>query len=443
MKIFGPILYIGLTAFLIGGASHAVANDLALRLTLNDCMERGLDRSIPLANARRDLEIARAQIRIVRAQAHPTLDLNANYTRLDDVPTIPEFPVAMGRRNTYAAFADAEQLLYAGGAVRAALRIAEYFEDAAAQEVKRMESDLVRQITRGFYEVLYNRYARDVARASVRQLEAFEEQVRARFNAQTASEFEWLSAQVALANERPAWIAAENALTLSRRAFRDLIHLEEETFELDGELDIEPAMFDLRTLQIHAVEHRPELLQARAQQGVAQNQLRVTQAEYLPEIRAFASYGGADPSQRNPFADGWEWEWMAGVRLHWSLFDGGRRRAGLRADRLEIEKIDENLYDLERATRLEAERLWLALEEARETLRGTADNIALAERALHIAAVRHEQGLATHLDFTDSNLALNNARLNHSRALLGYQHTLADLRHVTGLRALPERETPP
>ena len=442
MKLFGPILYIGLTAFLVGGAPHTVATDSALRLTLNDCMERGLDRSIPLANARRDLEIARMQIRTIRAQVHPQLDLNANYTRLDDVPSFPDIG-PIGRRDTYAATVDAEQLLYAGGAVLAALRIGGYFEEAAAQEMDRVASDLRRNIARGFYEVLYRRYALDVAEQSVRQLEALEAQVRARYNAQTASEFEWLSAQVALANERPALIAASNALTLTRRAFRDLIHIEEEHFVLDGTLEIHPVILDLRALQELAVDQRPEILRAHAQRGVAENQRRVTLGEYLPEIRAFASYGGADPSQRNPFAQGWEWEWLAGVRLTWSLFDGGRRRAELRADKLEIEKMGDTLYDLERATRLEVEQLWLTLEEARQTLRGTADNIALAERALQIAAVRHEQGLATHLDFTDSNLALNNARLNHSRALLGYQQTLADLRHTTGLRALPDRETPP
>ena len=429
-----------LAAMGCAGGPCAYADAAPLRLTLDECIEIGLERSIPVANARRDVEIARAQIREVRALAHPILDLNANYTRLDDVPTIPDFPGELGRRNTYAAFADAEQLLYAGGSVRAALRIAEHVEDAAAREAERVESDVVRRITRSFYEVLYAQYALEVARESVRQLEAFEEQVRKRYNAQTASEFEWLSAQVALANERPSLIAADNARTLSRRAFSDLIHLDTNAFELHGELEIAPVVLDLGGLQRRAVRQRPEILQARAQRGVAQNQLRVTQADYLPEVRAFASYGGAEPSQRNPFGDGWEWEWLAGVRLTWSLFDGGRRRASVKADRLEIEKANDNLYDLERATRLEVERLWLALEEARETLRGTADNIDLAERALAIAGVRYEQGLATHLDFTDSNLALNNARLNHSRALLGYQHTLADLRHITGIRSLPDWE---
>lgn len=443
MKRFGQIIGFAFGIFWVAGASQAPADDAGHALTLVDCIQRGMERSIPLANARRDVEIARMQIRAVRAEVHPHLDANANYTRIDEVPMFPGTPGPIGQRNTYAASLDAEQLLYAGGSIRAALRVAAFFEERAQRELERVESDLIRRITYGFYEIHYRESALDVAAQSVHQLEALERQTRARYDARTASEFEWLSAQVALANERPALIAAANAHTLARRTFRDLIHLDDDAFSLAGSLDVTPAILDLAFLQQHAVDHRPEILQARADMGVALNARRVTYGDYFPEFRAFASYGGADPSQRNPFAEGWEWEWMAGIRLTWNLFDGGKRRADLHAETMEIEKIGDKTYDLIRETRLEVERLWLTLEEARQTLRGTADNIALAERALHIASVRHEQGLATHLDFTDSNLALNNARLNHNRALLGYQQTLADLRHITGLRDIPARENQP
>lgn len=405
--------------------------------TLDDCLRIGLERSIPLANTRRDLDIAQHNVTIVRAQALPSLDLNASYTRLDDVPSFPDIPEPIGSRNTYAANASAEQLLYSGGAVRAALRIATNYIEAATLEVQRMESDIARRITRGFYEVLYREQEVDVAEASVRQLESFEEQARQKHRAETISEFEWLSAQVALANERPKLIAARNALEIARRAFRDLIYLDEADYSLSGSLDIEPATLDLEILQDYARMNRQEIRQAEANIAVARDQVRVARSDYFPEIRAFATYGGADPSQRNFFEEGWQWEWTAGVRLTWSLFDGFKRRAEVAAQRIHVTQEEDRLHDLTRAIALEIETVWRALGEARETLVGTADNVVLAERALEIATVRFEQGLATHLDYTDSNLALNQARLNHSRAQLAYQQALADLRYATALREWP------
>lgn len=407
---------------------------------MDDCIELGLERSVELANARRDLEDARAQIGIVRAQAHPQLDLNANYTRLDDVPSYPDLFGELGKRNTYAASLDAEQLLYSGGSVRAALRVAGHLERTAESELEETTSDLVRRISRGFYQVLFHEAALEVARESVRQFEALEVQSRRRFEAETAPEFEWLSAQVALANEKPELIAAANALTLARREFRDLIHLDSDYFELDGELTVQPSKLSLAELQGTALESNAPLQQLREQERVAVNQRRITLADYQPDIRAFASYGGSEPSQRDPFSDGWEWEWVAGVRVTWSLFDGGRRSAQLRSNDLQIERVAGEIYNLERAVRLHVERLWLRLEESRENLLSTADNIALAERALKIAAVRYEQGLSTNLDYTESSLALNRARLNHKRALLEYRHALEDLKHIMGVSALPDGE---
>jgi outer membrane protein TolC len=102
-------------------------------------------------------------------------------------------------------------------------------------------------------------------------------------------------------------------------------------------------------------------------------------------------------------------------------------------ERLGILKIEDTLEDVLRATRLEVDQLYLLLEEKRETLAGTAENIRLAERAVAIASVRFEQGLATFLDFSESNLALNRARLNHFEALLQYRQAFADLQHVVGI----------
>ena len=427
-----PLLCCFSLFFLSPWFAHAQEEE-APQYTLEDCIRIGLARASSLRAAGRDLEIARQEIRSVRAAVYPSLTLNANYTRLGDVPDIPAELGFLISENNYSASFDAEQLLYGGGAVRAALRIAGYLEDAAEVEVRRSESALMRDITRSFYEILFLQEAVGVAEQFIEQLEAIEAQAAQRYRAETGSEFDWLNAQVALANERPTLIAARNALSLARRAFRDLVRLEEESFSLAGDLDLTPSALDREQLLHQAEENRPELHVLRAQLEVARNREDVALSRYRPEINAFASYAGVEPSQRDPFSQDWQWEWLVGVRATWGLFDGGRRGADLQIERLGILQIEDALEDLLRATRLQVDQLWLLLEEKRETLMGTAENIRLAERALAIASVRYEQGLATWLDVTESNLALNHARLNHHQALLEYRQAFADLEHVVGI----------
>lgn len=421
----------GVLCVFLSGTGEAARAD-SPQYTLDDCIRIGLERASSVRNAGRDVEIARQEIRSVRAAVYPSLNLSASYTRLGDVPELPAELGFAASENNYSASLDAEQLLYSGGAVSAALRIARYLEEAAEKEVTRTESALVRDITRAFYEILFLQEAVEVAEQFIEQLRAIEQQAAQRYRAQTGSEFDWLNAQVALANERPTLIAVRNALSLARRAFRDLIRLDEESFELSGDLHVSPVELDREALRAQAEENRPELHLLRAQLQVARNREDVALSRYRPEINAFASYAGAEPSQRDPFSQDWRWDWLAGIRATWSLFDGGRRGADLAVERLGILKLEDSLEDLLLATRLEVDQLWLLLEEKRETLLGTTENIRLAERALKIASVRFEQGLATYLDVSESNLALNHARLNHRQALLQYRQAYADLQHVIG-----------
>jgi outer membrane protein len=409
--------------------------------TIEDAIRIGLERSIPLREARRNVEIAHEQVRDVRAQVYPSLDVNANYTRIGD---LPEFPGSgpIGTKDTYAANVEAGQLLYSGGAVKAALRIAADFIEASDAERARVESDLVRRITRDFYAVLFFEQARDVAQASVAQLEAFEKQSRLRYEAQALAEFDWLSARVALANERPNLIEAENRLAVAKRAFRDLIYLDDDAFELEGDLDIALPELDRETLIQHGLANRPELRAVEIAIIINDAERDVNRAENLPELRAFAQYGGSEPGQRDFLSDDWEWEWSAGLRATWSLYDGGARRARDRILRLEREQEEDQQSELIRAVALEIDVAWRNLEEARERLASTSEAVALAKRALEIATVRFDQGLATYLDVTDSNLALSRARLNRSSALLDCRQSLADLHFAAAWPATQEKQEP-
>jgi len=419
------ILSYSLGLFLSFSACTLQAEE-SVTYTLDEVLRIGFERSIPLREARRNVEIARQQVRDVRAQVYPSLDLNANYTRLGDLPQFPgSGPI--GSKNTYGANVEAGQLLYSGGAVGAAVRIASDYMETSEADLARAESDLRRRITRDFFAVLYYEQARDVAKASVTQLEAFERQSRLRYEAQALAEFDWLSARVSLANERPNVIAAENALAVAKRAFRDLVYLDDESFILAGDLNQSVPELDREALLKNGLAFRPELRAAAALIKVATDQRKVNRAEGLPEIRAFAQYGGSEPGQRDFFSEEWEWEWSAGVRATWSLYDGGARRARDRILRLERAQEEDRLEQLIRLIALEVDVAWRNIEEAKERLASASDAVGLAERALEIATVRFDQGLATHLEVTDSNLALSRARLNLSGALLACQQSLADL----------------
>lgn len=410
--------------------------------TLEDCLDLGLRRSVAIANAQRDRDIAGWTIRQVRGQTLPNLSAASSYTRLGKKVAYPSAAGGSINQDQYVASATAEQLLFSGGSVRAALNAARSYRDEASEEVARVEAQARRDITRAFYLTLFRAEAADVARASVTQLSDTEKEARLKYDRGVLSEFEWLSARVRLANEQPALIVADNNHALARAALGNLLYLDSDEWTLQGDWrEDTPLEAPLADLVTAARTNRWELRQARVFLEVLEADIRVTRADYFPEIKAFATYQGHDPSELNPLDEGWEWQWLTGVRMSWNLWDGGERGA-FRAEKA-LKKViaEEEIIDLERAIDLEVETAYRNLTQARRALEGAGETIALAEKGLAIARLRLDRGLGTSLEFSDRNLELNKSRIQRLSSLLAIQNALADLAYACG-GEIPTRSPP-
>ncbi len=423
---------IGLLAALSLVREAGAAPDVPV-YTLEECVEMGLREAAAARNAERDARIAVTRIGQVRAQLLPDLKAKGGYTRLDEVPEY-ESDGEMeptGREDNYAAGVEVSQLLYSGGSVGAALKAAKLYREIAQTRIRQTENELVRDIQVGFNDILLADEQVKVQEASLAQLEDLLKQAETRRRQETASEFDVLTARVKVANERPVLILARKRADLARAAFRSLIHLEPENFLLSGELAYVPEERSLEDWQEQGLEQRPELVELRHFLGMRQADIRAEQGGYLPQIRAFANYEGTNPESGSA-RDEWEWGWTAGVTAEWDLFDGALRRNRIAEKRLELEKEQETLADTERQVLLEIQTHYLDLKQAEETVAASAETVALAEKSLEIARTRYENGLATYLDYTDANLALNVARVTRLLALHEHMNALARLRQASG-----------
>jgi HAE1 family hydrophobic/amphiphilic exporter-1 len=383
--------------------------------TLDDCLRIGHERAATLHNARLDEAIAETKIGQVRSQVIPQAGLNASYHRLGDPPSTFEDGES-ARLDNYSVNAEATQLLYAGGKIRTALDAARLYRDASSYATRAAAATLTRDIHRGFHQVRLTSETALVATQSVAQLRLLLAQTEQKFAQGVLSEFEMLSARVRLANEIPNWIEARNRHELAKASFANLLHLDGPDFELAGEPAypaLDPALDALTAL---ALEKRPELAVLARRVDLHLADIEVEKSGRIPELHGFVSYNGNNPDFYQPAEDAWEWSWMAGVRMSWKPFDGGLRSALVRQKTAEWEKSSTDFSELKNDIRLQVRQAWLTWRHAIEALEGARENVSLAEQAQAIAGVRQDQGLATYLEFTESNLALSTARLTLFRA---------------------------
>ncbi|NCD34347.1 MAG: TolC family protein [Spartobacteria bacterium] len=423
-------LFVGLMVILCLGGGEAQANDSEPIYTLEECIEIGTERSVSLANARRDAEIAESRISQVKSQLFPSLDIESSYTRLDERPELSE--TSLGLLDNYSVTAGAKQLIYSGGSVSAGIKAAESYRAYAQDGINQQSRALIRDIRIQFYELLYAKARVDVAEASLQQLVELEKQAQQKFDVGTSSEFDLLSAQVKVANEKPQVVAARNALAVTKETFRKLLFLENTAFDISGELDFRELDISVDQCMERALAFRPELSQLHNIVSMRKMDVRSARGSYFPSIFAFGNYTGSNPSSESMADDEWKWHWNAGLLLSWDIMDGGLRRSQIREKVLYLAKSEAEYTDLVNTITLQLKTAYLTLMNSREIVLSAEENVHLATKALSIADVRYKKGLATYLENTDANLALSSARLTQLAANRSYFQSVAELKYACG-----------
>ncbi|MEN7972943.1 MAG: TolC family protein [Verrucomicrobiota bacterium] len=397
--------------------------------SLNESIQLGLKRSLSIANATRRREIAAARRKGAIAGAWPQISGIADYSLYDPDNLTESGSTMLG--------AEASWQIFSGGRTISAIRAAKAYKQLTAWQERRIRETQVHDIAMTYYRVQLAKAKAGVRAQSVKQLTDFEAEARRKYDAGTVSEFDWLSAKVALANEKPHLIAAQNELKLAMEQFRNLTYIDAESFELSDPLEYAPAEIALDDAISLGLNKQPNLQEKASALALRKEDVSQQKSDYYPRVSLFANYGMYDP---DPYAwapgstsDGWQEHWIGGIRASWNLFDGGRRRANVGESKLNMAIEEDELHDLERAVSLEIRTHWLRSRDAAEVIEATTENVELATRALDIARARFDAGLSTNLEVTQANLELSDASLARSRALYEYMASVVSMKHAAGI----------
>ncbi len=429
-KILKPSLVIVVILLAWSTALPAAATEQSVRTyTLEESIRIGLKRSLAVANAAREREIAMTTRQRALSDAYPKLTGIADYS-LYDADNITD----SGSRTLGA---EASWQVFSGGRTISAIRAASAYRQLTTYQERRIRETQVHDIALAYYFVQLAKAQVDVRVQSVKQLAEFEAEAKKKYDAGTVSEFDWLSAKVACANEKPRLIAAENSLTLAREQFRNLTYIDDDVFELSDPLVFNPVEIELNEAIETGLRKRPDLLEKASAVELRKEDVSQQVSDYYPRINLFANYNyyNPDPYSFLPGSttDGWQDHWSAGVRASWNLFDGGSRKADLSESKLNMAIEEDEYRDLRRSASLDIRTQWLRARDATEVINATDTTVALAERALAIARTRFDAGLSTNLEVTQANLELNDARLSRSQALYEYMVAVTGMKYASGM----------
>src|SRR6266540_1369327 len=480
----GIVAAFGGTSQLTFGGSDTYSSGRVPTFTLDQAIITALQRNPALLNAEQEIKRTKGVIIQVRAQALPHVTASGNFEWIDphlqgarifgtttsgtgttpgaatgaaslfeslpsqvrdiQVPLADPSPTPV--RNvqvsdvSYTISVLGKQLIF-NGTTWPQIRGTFFQRDSAYFAFRNILDQLIATVKTQFYQIVVNRELIQVQEQSVHLLESQLKDQQNRFEAGTVPRFNVLQAEVALYNQIPQLILAQNNYRIAKIILAKTLGLdfqprrgENPPLEVVGEMPYIPRTIALADAIELGKQRRPFLKQARANVLNQLQQVRATAGQWLPTI---TTTGGGEWVS-SPTNSSWHdisKGWVAGVQGSMPIWDSGAIAGQVVQQRalLSEEKItyDDNVRQVE----LEVQTAYSNLQQNRELIKSQEKNVEQAEEALRLAKARLDAGAGVQLDVLNAQVQLLTAQSTRLQALFGYNSSLAEFDRATGAQS--------
>jgi outer membrane protein TolC len=416
LYVFGVSVWIaacGVSALAQGSGTY--------RLTLRAAIEKGLQAnlSVLVADTRveesqgtRTRRLSAALLPRVRSQSYANLQ-NRNLRAFGI--SAPGFPTVVGPFSNYDFRVSAEQNIVDLQSYR------NWKASELALESSRLDyqdaRDLIIRSIASLYLGAQSAAARvDAAQSRVNDSQALSQLAKSKHDAGTATGVDLLRAQVQLANDKQALLAAQNQYKQSLLILARNLGMSPGTpLELAEPLHFQPlALPQADTAIPSALLARSDYLSLATQRRQLAEQQRASHARYFPKLSINGNYGGLGRS-----IGGIQGTGLIQGQIDFTLFDRDRQgEAQEIASRLK--RIDDQIADLRHGVEQDIREALLNLESTAEQVGVAQEGQELAQRELKLTQDRFRSGVTNNVEVVTAQDELARAEENYILAVSSY-----------------------
>jgi outer membrane protein len=422
-----------------------------ISLTIEQALQTGKEYNKTLHMSRFKKDAAEAKAAETRTLALPTLRVSGVYTRLSDVPPQaiilpanafgPGFPpadVSMTMSptilNNYTLRATLQQPLWTGGKISGAIDAAEYNAQAAREDQRKDEADVVLsiQITYwGLYRAIqFRRFVED----NVAQIRAHVTDAENLRNQGVITDNDVMKVRVQLSDALVRKIDAENAATMAAYALNNVIGLPIQTeVELASSVDERDRSWnESDALVARALEQRPEVLGMNARVQAGEAGITAARGGWWPQIALAANYNYLRPNTRFfPVKDEFKDTWDLSLSVSFDIWNWRLASHQTSQAQAQLAQVREGLAAMKDGITLEVLQSRLAIRKAKERIAVSREGLRQAEENYRVTKDKFSQGLVLNSDLLDAELALLQSRLTLTQSLVEYEIAIAQLTKAT------------
>lgn len=315
----------------------------------------------------------------------------------------------------------------------------------AQADLRKSEQQLTGNVTTAFYALASKEDTVRLDRSDVQYQGVLVQIARAKVNAGVAAGVDVLSANAQQEKSRYTLAAADADAENARESLAQMIGASLDT-QFDVPVQVARPQLPSGTLDnliATAIRNRPEVASATDAVAVARTNRRAADADLLPQIQTFASFGnqfsptfGAGAfGQGATLARGTPGFWQLGVTSSFTLplVDWGARHANHVNLNEQISAAQSNLDAAQTQVELDVRQAYRSAQTALTQLASAREESRYASEAARIAKLQYEHGIKTLTDVLAAQQSSLSAQSDEFSARVAYVDAVVKLRVALGI----------
>ncbi len=417
-----PMAVLGILVLLATTSANAqqTSDSILQNATLENVIRYAIERQAIIKKAIADEKITEANIKSRLADWYPQVNFGYTFQHSFDVPTniIGGNPIQLGVENTSALQLLATQNIF-NRDLLLAQRTRTEVRTQAQQTTTSNKIDVAVNVSKAFYDIIATEQQIKVSDENIIRLQRSLKDATARYDAGIVDKTDFKRATILLNNAIASRKSNQELLIAKTEYLKALMNYpvaekinvvyDSTTLEQQAQLD---------TLSLPDYTRRIEYQLLNTQKNLQEANLRYQKWSYLPTATANGAY--IRQFLNNDLAKLYNQSFpnsYVGLNLSWSIFQGGKRKQGIKAAEWQLAKTNYDLENVRNTVNTQYASAIASYKSNYNTYLALKDNVELAQEVYDVLNLQYREGIKTYLDVVTAETDLRSSQINYFNAL--------------------------
>jgi len=316
-------------------------------------------------------------------------------------------------RNIYTGALTLTQPLYMGGKIKAYDNITKYAEELAQQQHNTGMQDVIMNVDQAYWQVISLVNKKKLAEGYLQLLNKLDHDINRMIDNGFATKADGLSVRVKVNEAEMTLTKVEDGLSLSKMLLCQIcgLNITSQIQLADENIDNLPvvpseAQFNMQT----AYDNRPELKSLELATKIYDEKIKVTRADYMPQLSLIGNYLVTNPSLYNGFQKKFKGMWNVGVVFRVPIWNWGEGSSKINQAKSEANITRYQLSDAREKIELQVNQSAYKVNEAVKRYTMAKKNMEKADENLRYANVGFKEGVIPASNVLEAHTAWLQAR---------------------------------